>query len=172
MGRDKALLQFHGRPLAAAVAESVASAAGSAVLIGNPALAAVTGLPVLPDLFPGEGPLGGIVTALRFTTADWNLVVACDMPALTAAFLSVLFQAAEACDPDVLLPVSPAGRPEPLCAVWNRRALPPLEAAFAAAVRKVTAALAGLRVVRYRVTEITPLQNVNTPEDWSGYAAE
>lgn len=172
MGRDKALLQFHGRPLVAIIAAAVRDAAGSAVLIGNPYLAAVTGFPAIPDLFPGEGPLGGILTALRQTTADWNVVSACDMPGLTAAFLSVLFQAAEACDPDVLLPVSPGGKPEPLCAVWNRRALGPLEAAFAAGERKITAALGGLRAVRYQVSEITPFQNVNTPEDWSGYAAE
>ena len=170
MGRDKALLPFHGRPLAAAIAAALREAAGSAVLIGSPALAAVTGFPVLPDLFPGEGPLGGIVTALRVTTADWNLVCACDMPELTPAFLSLLFAAAEGCEADVLLPVSAAGRPEPLCAVWHRHALAALEAAFARGVRQVVAALPGLRAVPYRVTEMTPFQNVNTPEDWSGYA--
>jgi molybdenum cofactor guanylyltransferase len=172
MGRDKALLPFHGRPLAAAVAEAVQEAAGGAVLIGNPALAAVTGFPAIPDRFPGEGPLGGILTALRFTTADWNLIVACDMPELTAAFLSVLLDAAEACDADVLLPLSAEGRLEPLCGIWHRRTLGVLEASFAGGIRKVTAALEGLRAVRYRVAEITPFQNVNTPEDWSGYAAE
>jgi molybdopterin-guanine dinucleotide biosynthesis protein A len=172
MGCDKALLPFRGRPLAAAVADALQKAAGSAVLIGNPALSAVTGFPAIPDLFPGEGPLGGILTALRLTTADWNLICACDMPELTAALLSDLFEAAEACDADVLVPVSPAGRLEPLCAVWHRRALAQLEAAFAGGTRKVADAIAGLRAVRYRVTEITPFQNVNTPEDWSGYAAE
>jgi molybdopterin-guanine dinucleotide biosynthesis protein A len=172
MGRDKALLPFHGRPLAAAIAAIVQEAAGSAALIGDPALAAATGFPVLPDLFPGEGPLGGILTALRAGTADWNLVTACDMPALTPDFLRRLFEAAEAGDPGVLLPVAPAGRPEPLCAVWHRRALSPLEIAFAAGTRKVTDALRGLHVVRYPCAEVTPFQNVNTPEDWSGYAAE
>jgi molybdopterin-guanine dinucleotide biosynthesis protein A len=172
MGRDKALLPFHGRPLAGVVAAALAEAAGSVVLVGNPALATVTGFPAIPDLFPGEGPLGGIITALRHTTADWNLISACDMPELTAPFLSVLFRAAEACDPDMLLPVSPGGRPEPLCAVWNRRALGPLEAAFAEGERKIRAALSGLRALHYRITEVTPFQNVNTPEDWSGYAAE
>jgi molybdopterin-guanine dinucleotide biosynthesis protein A len=172
MGRDKALLPFRGRPLAAAVAAAVQEAAGHTILIGNPSLAAVTGFPALPDEFPGEGPLGGILTALRSTTADWNLVCACDMPGLTGAFLSVLFEAAESCDADVLVPVSPSGRLEPLCAVWHRRSLGALESVFAGGIRKVADALAGMRAVRYRVTEIAPFQNVNTPEDWSGYAAE
>lgn len=169
MGRDKALLPFHGRPLAAAIAEAVREAAGNVTLIGNPALAAA-GLPALPDLFPGEGPLGGILTALGSSDADWNLVTACDMPELNAAFLRSLFEAAERSDGDLLLPVIEGGRPEPLCAVWHRRAREPLEAAFGSGIRRVRDALGGLRVVRYPITEITPFQNVNTPEDWSGYA--
>jgi molybdopterin-guanine dinucleotide biosynthesis protein A len=172
MGRNKALLPFHGRPLAAAVADALREAAGCAVLIGDPALTAVTGFPAIPDLVPGEGPLGGILTALRFTTADWNLVTACDMPELTAGFLARLFEAAEACDADVLVPVSAKGRLEPLCAVWHRRVLGSLESAFGGGTRRVRDALAGLRTVRYPVAEMTPFQNVNTPEDWSGYAAE
>jgi len=170
MGRDKALLPFHGRPLAAFIAEAVAQAAGSVTLVGNPALSAATGVPSIPDLFPGEGPLGGILTALRDTGSAWNLIVACDMPELTAPFLVALFEAAEGEDADVLLPVPPGGRVEPLCAVWHRRALAALEITFAAGTRRVAGALDGLRTVRYSVNEITPFQNVNTPEDWTGYA--
>lgn len=172
MGRDKSLLPFRGRPLIATVAEAVAQAAGTATLVGNPALSMITGLPAIPDAFPGEGPLGGILTALRHTVSDWNLVTACDMPALDSAFLNGLFEAAEACGAAVLLPVRPDGLAEPLCAIWHRRSRDAVEAAFAAGVRKVTAALGGAGVVPYRVNESAPFQNVNTPEDWSGYAAE
>jgi len=172
MGRDKALLPFRGRALAAAIAQAVEKAAGHVTLVGNPALGAVTGYAAIADLHPGEGPLGGILTALRHTSADWNLIVGCDMPELTAPFLERLFEAAEASPAAILLPHGPSGLPEPLCAVYHRRALDAIEAAFNAGVRKLTAAFQGLEIQPYSVPEITPFQNVNTPQDWSVYAAE
>jgi molybdopterin-guanine dinucleotide biosynthesis protein A len=164
MGRDKARLLFHGVPLAEAVAREVEKAVGSVTLVGHPELSAI------PDRYPGEGPLGGILTALHHSTSDWNLIVACDMPEISAAFLANLRDRAEQSGAQIVLPYGPDGLPEPLCAAWNRRALPALEAAFARGVRKVTAALEGLPVARLDVAEVAVFQNVNTPEDWSGYA--
>jgi molybdopterin-guanine dinucleotide biosynthesis protein A len=45
-----------------------------------------------------------------------------------------------------------------------------MELHFARGVRKVTAALAGVPTVCLSVPELAPFQNVNTPEDWAGYA--
>jgi molybdopterin-guanine dinucleotide biosynthesis protein A len=172
MGRDKALLPFRGGALAQAVALAVEQAAGSVVLVGNPQLAEALGYPAIPDLYPGEGPLGGVLTALANSGAEWNLVTACDMPELTAPFLAGLLDAAEQAGADVLLPVGPSGRPEPLCAVYHARAREGIEAAFRGGERKVMRALERLRCVTFPVAEILHFQNVNTPEDWSGYGAE
>jgi molybdopterin-guanine dinucleotide biosynthesis protein A len=172
MGRDKALLPFRGGLLGEMVARAVAEAAGSAVLVGNTALGEKLGFPAIPDLYPGEGPLAGILAALAHTTADWNLIVACDMPGLTAGFLGGLLDGAERAGAAVLLPAGPAGRPEPLCAVYRRRSRAPIEAAFQRGVRKVAAALEEAGALTLPVPDIAPFQNVNTPEDWAGYAAE
>ena len=166
MGRDKARLPFRGATLAEAVAAEVRRAAGSAILVGN------AGLGGIPDLYPGEGPLGAIITALRHTAADWNLVVACDMPAADANFLRRLLDAAAEGDADALLPRTPGGLPEPLCAVYHRRALGVIEGNFGRGVRKVTSGLEGLAAVFLEVEEVSCFQNVNTPEDWALHAAE
>lgn len=172
MGRDKALLPFRGGALAEFVARIVAEAAGTAVLIGDPAQYAAFPYPVVADRYPGEGPLGGILTALRHTSDDWNLVVACDMPGLSATFLTRILEMAEQRGADALMPVGPSGRPEPLCAVYHRRALQPLEAEFQAGQRKVTAALAAIRTERLPVGEVAMFHNVNTPEDWADYGGK
>jgi len=167
MGRDKALLPFRGAPLAQAVAARVAEAAGSTTLVGDPARYGGLGFPAIPDMYPGEGPLGGILTALHHTEADWNLVTACDMPAIDSALLRRLLETAENTDPDVLIPARPTGLVEPLCAVYHRRTLAALEARFSGGVRKIGAALEAVRTVRFPVVEVSCFQNINTPEEWS-----
>jgi molybdopterin-guanine dinucleotide biosynthesis protein A len=173
MGCNKALLPFRGGPLVESVARAVWLAAGSAVLVGNPRLYDNLGYPAIPDLYPGAGPLGAILTALQHTSADWNLVAACDMPGLSAEFLTFLTNAVAGLPgADALVPAGPSGQPEPLCAVYHRRSRPALELALGRGVRSVRAALENLRAALVSVPEVTPFQNVNTPEEWAAYAAE
>ncbi len=173
MGRDKALLPRRGVPLAAAVAREVERAAGRCTLVGDPERYRSLGYPVIPDLYPGEGPLGGILTALRHTGEEWNIVVACDMPRISAGFLDGLLEhATRRPEIDVLAPQGPLGRFEPLCTVYHRRSTVHLQAAFDRGLRKIAEALRGLRLETIAPTELTPLDHVNTPEDWAPYAAE
>ena len=171
MGRDKASLPFRGGLLVESVAQAVRLAAGSAVLVGNPGAYARLGFPAIAELYPGEGPLGGILTALSHTPAHWNVMVACDMPEITAEFLTTLIEAAEHSGADALVPAGPSGRPEPLCAVYHRRAKRGLEAAFARGVRAVTAALPAVRATLFPAPELSPFQNVNTPEEWAAHGS-
>ncbi len=154
------------------VARTVEEAAGSATLVGSPEFSPPLGYPAIPDLHPGEGPLGGILTALGNTLSTWNLVTACDMPGLTADFLSGLLDAAERSEADILAPRDSSGRVEPLCAVYHRRSRPKLEAAFAQGVRKVTGAFTELKTVWLDAPEPMPFQNVNTPEEWAAYGSQ
>jgi len=170
MGRDKALLPFRGTTLAGHVARQVSRAAGSAVFVGNPQSYEQLGFPVIPDVYPGEGPLGGILTALSHTAAEWNLIAACDMPGISREFLRSLLIAAKAFEADALIPVNPvSGLAEPLCAVYRREARGPIEAAFGRGVRKVIDALHSdrLRLVGIKPSVVASFQNVNTPEEWA-----
>jgi molybdopterin-guanine dinucleotide biosynthesis protein A len=50
------------------------------------------GVEILADEFPDCGPLGGIATALRRCKSDQMLVLAVDMPAMSAVFLRALLE--------------------------------------------------------------------------------
>jgi molybdenum cofactor guanylyltransferase len=169
MGRDKALLELHGTHLASRVADRVAAAAGSVTLIGDPRKYGGLGYPVCADIYNGCGPLAGVHAALSASDADWSLIVACDMPGVRPGFLRELLQQAEQMDKDCLLPAGESGRPEPLCGVYNRRALPAIERALESGIRKVLEGLSSLRVEILRVNDLELFRNVNTPADWLEY---
>jgi molybdopterin-guanine dinucleotide biosynthesis protein A len=108
------------------------------------------GVATLTDRWPGEGPLGGIITALIAAArvdsgAEWSLIVGCDMPFLTREWLSYLVERARKSQAGVVVPRSTSGL-EPLCACWRTSAEPKLQEAFDAGVRKVTEAMKRLQM--------------------------
>jgi molybdenum cofactor guanylyltransferase len=171
MGRDKALLPYGAVTLVEHVASQVAAAAGSATIVGGRERYGGMGYPVVQDFVPGCGPLGGITTALRISKVPWNLIVACDMPAVTAEFLRGLFEEAERRGGVCLVPVSESGRLEPLCAVYHRDCLARLSDALNNNVLAVRDAVAGLRTVLWSAPNAGFFRNLNTPEDLEGHRA-
>src|ERR1700761_2959679 len=89
MGRDKDLLQIDGVALVQHNAALVHAAADRATIVGDPEKYSGLGYPIVADRRPGNGPLGGMESALMDSTFEWNLIVACDMGSLSAEFLAV-----------------------------------------------------------------------------------
>ena len=147
-GTDKALVELENVPMYARMAALFRKMTISHVLVGDPAKYGNLGPTCIFDKWPGEGPLGGIITALRRTratdVADYNLIVSCDMPFLTAEWFEHLLSVAFHSEADVVLARSDRG-PEPLCACWRTDAVATLEAAFMRGVRRVNEGIALLR---------------------------
>jgi molybdopterin-guanine dinucleotide biosynthesis protein A len=163
MGRDKALIEIDGVPMARRVADVlVAAGCRPVVAIGPAHLAA--GLDAIADEHPGEGPLGGILTALRAMAVQPVLVLACDLPWVDSATIAALIAAAAEADADVDVVMAVAERREPLCAVWMAGSAVELQRAFSAGERAVHRAAARLRVTEVPVSA-HGLINVNAPED-------
>ncbi len=82
-GRDKGLVGFAGRPLVEWVIEALKPQVGSLVISANRNLESYTryGFQVIEDLEPGyQGPLAGILSALRVARTEWVLTLPCDGP--------------------------------------------------------------------------------------------
>lgn len=160
MGVDKATLEVNGVAMAERVCTAMEQAGATEVVtVGGPSRDLRWRHVV--DRYPGEGPLGGIITALSSLPAGLVLVAACDLAWVTASVFRALL--AGLGDADVA--IAHSGRPEPLCALWvSPRCLEPLEHSFAAGERAVHRGLGAL-VIESIAVEPRWLRNVNTPAD-------
>jgi molybdopterin-guanine dinucleotide biosynthesis protein A len=125
---DKALLPFAGRPLVLHMAERVNRVCGNATLVGPRARYAHLGLPIVEDIYPEAGPLGGLHAALSNSQGAWSMVVACDMPNLTCEFLELLAGIARSGSSDAVVPAARTLGFQPLCGLYSPACLPDIEA--------------------------------------------
>jgi molybdopterin-guanine dinucleotide biosynthesis protein A len=176
-GADKALVEIEGRTLLSRICEVASQAAGFVQVIAPAGRYLDQNLGLIEDRWPDEGPLGGIITALRTTaesgtSCEWNLTLSCDMPFLTREWLSYLVDRALASGAEVVVPRSIHGL-EPLCACWRISATSTLQAAFDEGMRKVTDAMKRLRTEILDETHWKRFDsagrlfwNMNTPQDY------
>jgi molybdopterin-guanine dinucleotide biosynthesis protein A len=163
MGQDKALLEVRGRPMAVHVCAAIeAGGCLPVVVVGGDAeqLAEVTGKEVLADAWPGAGPLGGVIVALRWFAgrgADGVVIAACDLVDLNADAVRAVARGGAAT-------VAVAGRRHPSLARWPVAELSRLETLFESGVRSLHAALEDMAANEVTVDEAA-LRNVNTRAD-------
>lgn len=172
MGEDKALLTLDGQALLQRAAHLVGAATGANAVIIGARRDGFADCAFVSDDWPEAGPLGGIATALRVTSADWNLIVACDMPYLTRAWLEFVVGRAHASTADVVLAENNGGL-EPLCAMYHKRSEGALWVALERGMRKVTEVLQTLNLDRIQLAEWQVFdasgclfKNVNSPADY------
>jgi molybdopterin-guanine dinucleotide biosynthesis protein A len=160
MGVDKATLEVDGVPMASLVVDVLVAAGCSPVVAigGDSAALRRHGIDCIEDEFPGEGPLGGVLTALSLAAPA--VIVACDLPYIRAATVEALLAALAGHD----AAIARTDRAHPLCAVWSSAAAPLLMSRFLAGERSMHRAIEGLDVAWVEASE-HDLRNVNTPAD-------
>ena len=174
MGRDKALLEWDGATLLRRTYDLLASVCGVATVVGPAERYSSLNLPLIADLRVGCGPLGGLEAALTDCNgkAEWAFMVACDMPALeTAALQQLVEQARLHAGSQAILPLSPSGRPEPLCALYRPEALPVVRKQLDTGDFKLMHAIDALPAHRLQLDHPRHFLNINQPEDWEALHA-
>ena len=196
-GRDKATYVFNGTPLAKisllalreAGASEVFSIGGDADALGDMGFSAV------PDDYPGEGPLGGIICALRQaalwqaasadepsvedidvkardsrtqddSSEDICVVLACDLPWASASAVSeVVKELASDSNLNAVLPIGEDDIPQYLHGAWRLRCLPSLEAAFARGGRSVNDGLEMLHEGSVRLCQVSDIKSLKDMDE-------
>ena len=171
MGRDKAGVKFRGEPLWRRQLATLQSLRPAEIVISGRAGApyAASGYEVIVDDVRDFGPLAGIVGGMRRTRCDLLLLLAIDLPEMTADFLLSLLREAATTHRGV---VPRNGRWfEPLAAVYTRQCLPIAEQCLASSDRSlqhfVREAIAGDHLAPRPITrsERPLFKNVNTEAD-------
>jgi len=175
MGQNKALMPFQGRPLVQRVLERLEPFADEIILTTNaPENFAFLNIPMVSDILPGKGALGGFLTAFQTATQPFVAVVACDLPFVNPKL--ILYEK------DIMLKNSmvdavvskSGGGMEPMQAVYRRvECLISVKEALMSGEMRVTAWLEGVQkhilveqdVARFDPHGVTFL-NLNTPEEF------
>ena len=172
MGEDKRFLSIGEGTLldrSLAVLRSLFETVFVVIAQDSPALRSE--VPVLRDLIPDCGSLGGLYTGLKQGVTPYVFVVACDMPFLNPA--AVRYFAEAKGDHDVVMAELENGL-HPMHALYHRRCLPVMEDLIKVRDLKIQrlAAHPALRVRLLTQAELDAIDpqgrsfyNVNTPSD-------
>jgi len=177
MGSDKSELVFGHETGVAHIAAALRGLTKKVSLVGARDQSIAAGLPNVPDLQKQWGALGGIQAALDACQSEWAVIVACDLPLVTGALFSRLWQFTDQTESgtfDAFVPIQPDGRPQPLCAIYRRSSCPAVvNQLIIEGEHKPRALLDKVRTCWITFEELASLPgaldfflNVNTPSDY------
>jgi molybdopterin-guanine dinucleotide biosynthesis protein A len=169
-GRPKGLMELGGRRLIERVLMALTPVVDDVLVVTNtPQLYAFLGLPMVPDVYPDRGSLGGIYSGLRAAPGQAALTVACDMPFLHPEVLKLL--AERSGEGDVVIPRVDE-QLETLHAAYGKACLPHIEERLLAGKLKIVGFFESVRVVEITEADVARFRdprlvfmNVNTPEE-------
>jgi molybdopterin-guanine dinucleotide biosynthesis protein A len=172
--RHKATLHLGGGSVLDRQLSLLGKVVGRTMIIANdPMVYGDYGVPVVADLAPHRGALGGLYTAIQVAGTDRTLVIACDMPFLTEPLLAYLVEAGRTVD--IAIPRTTRGY-EPLCATYSRGSAAELlrridEKRFKLSEVALIAGLTIREIASQELKRFGPEDvlffNINTPDDYA-----
>ena len=175
MGADKAIKPFMGIPLIQRLIHRFSILGYPMMVISNsPKLFQEVSIPVVQDVEPGHGALGGLLSALTLPETKFVGLVACDMPFANPQLLETEYQLLLSNSMDAVVPTTYAGY-EPFHAVYNREVCKDhVQRDVLNDERKLISWFDHAKILEYPVKLFDPqsenpeiFYNMNTPADWA-----
>lgn len=171
MGRDKTLMTYNNETLVEHTVKEMGKFADEIIIASNNTNKYnLPGIIEVPDIYQGMGPLAGIHAGLIRAKFNYAFVASCDMPLFSAELAAFLLGRCEGYD--VVVP-DLGEYSEPLCAVYSKECLGPIEKCLKNNIRKVIKFYPDVKVLKVSKKEFDFLGeaerlffNLNTPEDY------
>jgi len=165
MGQNKSMLAIESQPMIKHICDQLRPHFNQILISSNDTSKySFLGAEVIPDEVTGQGPLGGIASALRASANEVNFVIACDIPQVDMGFVRMMLREARGCD--AVVPTTGPSQYEPLFAVYRKGTLAAIEDALSSGQYRVTDALRGCDVKYVELTGAQWLTNLNTMNDY------
>ncbi len=162
MGTDKGLIQLAGKPMIQHIIEPLATICDRILIVSGNSEYAKFGFELVQDEVSDFGPVAGILSGLRKSKTQKNLVLSCDSPYITTELLLQLV--AVATTADVVLACTETEQ-HPLIALYDRSCLIGFEKAVIQCDHRLTDVLEHFNVVKLLVKKHDLVRNINTPQD-------
>jgi molybdopterin-guanine dinucleotide biosynthesis protein A len=170
MGMEKALLPLKGRPMIQYVADALSSRFNEVVVVGGGKdKYSFLELEVVPDVFEGCGPLGGIQAALNRARALPVFVLSCDTPFIPVELIEYMLSFKSAAPTKI---AKFSGVIQPLCGLYDSTALDAIEHDLQEGKYSVLKTILNIDHTAVPITPDLPFftpqifWNVNRPEDY------
>jgi molybdenum cofactor guanylyltransferase len=179
-GRDKSALVVAGRTILDRLTAELSQITEDLLIVGGEAPAQPqAGVRHVADLVPGCGPLGGLHAALSEAQSRVVVIVACDMPFVSASLIRYLLTIATGPDrPDVVVPRTERSY-HPMCAVYSHACLAPAARRLANGQLRMDGLLEDVRVHIVNADALAAfgdpehlLANLNTPLEYRAIEAK
>lgn len=169
-GKNKALERIDGVALVERAAAILGCVFDRVILSANdPALYGFLHLPVIEDLYPGVGQLGGVHAGLCAMSDDAGFFVACDMPFLNPDLIRHMARLSSGWDA-VVPRIGP--HVEPLHALYRKACIIPVVRAIERKERRIVSFYSDIRIryveeheIRFFDPNLDGFINVNRPDE-------
>jgi molybdopterin-guanine dinucleotide biosynthesis protein A len=171
MGQDKGLIRLYGKPMIRHVIDHIDPICDQILISANDNVYEDFGYPVYKDEINEIGPAGGIVSSLKHSKNEKNIIISCDLPFASTQFIRTLLDLSG--DHKITLPMS-GPHYQPLCAVYSKE----VYSVFMECINKGIYSLKSIinefriRVIRQEDIEgfdlSRELRNINSQNDLSG----
>jgi molybdopterin-guanine dinucleotide biosynthesis protein A len=172
MGEDKASLVLANGEMLGALSVAALDNAGCSRIMGiggTPELSSQLGIEHVPDQWPGQGPLGALVTALAASYPAITVLLPCDLPLADASVVEQLLQHLDGDDAESHCAIPRIdGHRAFVTSVWTRDCLAALQRSFDSGGRSIRGALSDLHVIYFEPAAPRPFFDADTPEELHG----